>query len=367
MRTNQTNISSFSFNETGHLEGQMVGNGTLSLVFSVTLSVMLALVVFSLGCTVEVRKLWSHIRRPWGIGVGLVCQFGLMPLTAYILAISFSVTPVQAIAILIMGCCPGGAISNIITYWVDGDMDLSLSMTTCSTVFAMGMMPFCLFIYSRSWELANNINIPYYTIGITLLSLVAPVGFGVFINYKWPKKAKLIAKIGSIIGILLIIVIGTASSVLYKGSWNTDLSILAIGIIYPLIGYISGFGIAVLVRQPWKRCRTIALETGAQNVHMCSTVLQLSFTPQQLIQMFTFPLIYGSFQLLNGLLLVAGYQLYKRRFMLICEEKILDRSKMCHNTVHGEINANFEHEEASAHSGMDSTPKASQLAQHHGP
>lgn len=85
---------------------------------------MMGLLMFSLGCSVEIRKLWSHIRRPWGIAVGLLCQFGLMPLIAYLLAISFSLAPIQAIAVLIMGCCPGGTISNIFTFWVDGDMDL---------------------------------------------------------------------------------------------------------------------------------------------------------------------------------------------------------------------------------------------------
>lgn len=98
--------------------------GNLELVFTVVSAVMTGLLMFSLGCSVEIRRLWSHIRRPWGIAVGLLCQFGLMPLTAYLLVISFSLKPVQAMAILIMGCCPGGTISNIFTYWVDGDMDL---------------------------------------------------------------------------------------------------------------------------------------------------------------------------------------------------------------------------------------------------
>ncbi|XP_029455064.1 solute carrier family 10 member 6 [Rhinatrema bivittatum] len=367
MSANGTNITSCPCNETGGLEEQGLGNDTLSLVFSVTLSVMLALVVFSLGCIVEAGKLWSHLRRPWGIGVGLMCQFGIMPLAAYLLAIAFSVKPAQAIAILIMGCCPGGSMSNIFTFWVDGDMDLSLSMTSCSTILALGMMPLCLFLYSRSWELANSINIPYYNIGITLLSLVVPISGGVLINYKWPKVAKLISKVGALIGVVLIVGIGMASSILYEGSWNTDLSILAIGIIFPLIGYISGFLMALLIRQPWKRCRTIAFETGAQNVQMCSTMLQLSFTPQQLVQMFTFPLIYGSFQLVNGFLLVAAYQLYKRRCKSLCEEKIQDLSKMCTKTnqraVGGETNATFEHEEATVHSGMDNIPKAGQISQ----
>ncbi|XP_069832303.1 sodium-dependent organic anion transporter [Dendropsophus ebraccatus] len=288
-------------------------DGTLSVIFGTILSAMLALVVFSLGCTVEVAKLWSHLRRPWGIFIGMVCQFGLMPLIAYLLAIGFSVKPTQAVAILIMGCCPGGVISNIMTFWVDGDMDLSLSMTSCSTILAMGMIPLCLYIYSHSWELAKSIKIPYNNIGMALLGVVLPVGAGVYVNYKWPRRAKLISKAGSVIGGLLMLVIGIAASVLYKGSWNTDISILAIGIIYPLLGYALGFCLAVITRQSWQRCRTIALETGAQNVQMCSTILQLSFTPQQLVQMFTFPLIYVSFQFINGVFLVAAYQLYKRK------------------------------------------------------
>lgn len=99
-------------------------HGNLELVFTVVSAVMMGLLMFSLGCSVEFRKLWAHIRRPWGIAVGLLCQFGLMPLTAYLLAISFSLKPAQAIAVLVMGCCPGGTISNIFTFWVEGDMDL---------------------------------------------------------------------------------------------------------------------------------------------------------------------------------------------------------------------------------------------------
>ncbi|XP_078533633.1 sodium-dependent organic anion transporter [Lissotriton helveticus] len=332
MLKNCMNISSNLQNATcGDLALRAGGAQVASVVLGAVMTVMLGLVVFSLGCTVELAKVLVHLYRPWGVVLGLLCQFGLMPLTASILAVTFSVKPAQAIAVLIMGCCPGGTISNIISYWVDGDMDLSLTMTTCSTILALGMMPLCLFIYSRSWEISHSIKIPYASIGIALISLVAPVAGGIFVNYKWPKKAKLISKVGSVIGGLLMLVIGTASAVLYKGSWNMDLSIVIIGMIYPLIGYISGFALAIVVRQPWRRCRTIALETGAQNVQMCSTVLQLSFSPEQLVQMFAFPLIYGSFQLLNGLLLVAAYQVYRRKCGKRNEKRDLDRSEMCFN------------------------------------
>lgn len=125
MRTNCSSGSACAANSSEEeLPVGLQAPGNLKLVFTVVLAVMMGLVMFSLGCSVEIQKLWLHIRRPWGIVVGLLCQFGLMPLIAYLLAISFSLEPIQAIAVLIMGCCPGGTISNIFSFWVDGDMDL---------------------------------------------------------------------------------------------------------------------------------------------------------------------------------------------------------------------------------------------------
>lgn len=99
-------------------------NRSLSVTLSTVLTIMLALVMFSMGCNVDIKKFWNHIKRPWGIFVGFLCQFGIMPLTAFLLSLAFNVLPIQAVVVLIMGCCPGGTASNIIAYWVDGDMDL---------------------------------------------------------------------------------------------------------------------------------------------------------------------------------------------------------------------------------------------------
>ncbi|XP_008566527.1 PREDICTED: solute carrier family 10 member 6 [Galeopterus variegatus] len=304
--------------------------GNLELVFTVVSAVMMGLLMFSLGCSVEIQKLWMHIRRPWGIAVGLLCQFGLMPFIAYLLAVSFSLKPAQAIGVLIMGCCPGGTISNIFTFWVDGDMDLSISMTTCSTVAALGMMPLSLYLYTWSWNLKQNLTIPYQNIGITLVCLTIPVAFGVYVNYRWPKQSKIILKTGVIVGGVLLLVVAVAGVVLAKGSWNSDVTLLSISFIFPLIGHVMGFLLALLTQQSWQRCRTISLETGAQNIQMCITMLQLSFTAEHLAQMFIFPLAYGLFQLLDGFLIVAAYQTYKRRLKNKHRKKNPDCAEVCH-------------------------------------
>ncbi|XP_032820238.1 ileal sodium/bile acid cotransporter isoform X2 [Petromyzon marinus] len=289
-------------------------NQVLNFTLSIVLTLMLALVMFAMGCTVQIHKVIAHLRNPWGIIIGFVCQFGFMPLTAFALAIAFKIEPIQAIAVLIMGCCPGGTTSNIITYWLDGDMDLSISMTVCSTLLGMGMMPLCLFIYTQTWTDSASIAIPYDSIGITLVSLVVPVAFGMFVQYKWPKKAKILVKIGSVLGGILIIAISVAGALLYQGAWDTEPAMWIIGCIFPIIGYVLGFGLAKLVNQPWQRCRTIAMETGAQNSQLCTTIVQLSFTPEQLVRMFTFPLIYSAFQMATAFIFVAIYQIYKRKF-----------------------------------------------------
>ncbi|XP_035149243.3 sodium-dependent organic anion transporter isoform X2 [Callithrix jacchus] len=322
-------------------------HGNLELVFTVVSTVMMGLLMFSLGCSVEIQKLWWHIRRPWGIAVGLLCQFGLMPFTAYLLAISFSLKPVQAIAVLIMGCCPGGTISNIFTFWVDGDMDLSISMTTCSTVAALGMMPLCIYLYTWSWSLQQNLTIPYQNIGITLVCLTVPVAFGVYVNYRWPKQSKIILKIGAVVGGLLLLVVAVAGVVLAKGSWNSDITLLTISFIFPLIGHVTGFLLALFTHQSWQRCRTISLETGAQNIQMCITMLQLSFTAEHLIKMLSFPLAYGLFQLIHGFLIIAAYQTYKRRLKHKHGKKNSDCIQVGHtrkSTSSKETNAFLEEE-----------------------
>lgn len=287
-------------------------NAILSLALSTVLTVMLALVMFSMGCTVEVTKLWGHIRRPWGIFIGFLCQFGIMPFTAFALALAFGVLPVQAIAIIIMGCCPGGSGSNIICYWLDGDMDLSISMTACSSILALGMMPLCLLIYTSSWTNADTIQIPYDSIGITLAALLIPIAGGIYVKRRWPDKAKKILKIGSIAGFALILIIAVVGGILYQSSWTISPSLWIIGTIYPFVGVGLGFILARIAGQPWYRSRTIALETGFQNSQLCSTIVQLSFKPEELEVMFAFPLIYSIFQLVMAVMAVGGYQAYKR-------------------------------------------------------
>ncbi|XP_078252899.1 sodium-dependent organic anion transporter-like [Rhinoraja longicauda] len=318
---NSTNIQKCENNTIGNECNEIFNKNVMDKV-KIPLFATLLLIMLSMGCTVDLKKLWAHCKRPWGLAIGVACQFGFMPLIAFILNMSFKLEHASATAVLLMGCCPGGVISNILSYWTDGDMDLSIFMTVISTILATGFMPLNLFIYSSTLTQGSNnankspqaspIAVPYQEIGITLVSLIIPIVFGIFIARKWPKQSKILLKVGTSVGAVIILIIAVTTSLLYQRARKADLSLLAIGAINPFIGYTAGFVLAVIVQQSWKRCRTIAFETGAQSGQICVTILTLSFKPEILKLMFAYPAIYILFQIIEGLILVTVYQLYKR-------------------------------------------------------
>lgn len=96
----------------------------LSHGINVFVGLVLCFTMLGLGCTVEVGQLGEHIRRPVGVLLALLCQFVIMPLVAFLLALAFSLDDVAAIAVLLCGCCPGGNLSNIMSLLVHGEMNL---------------------------------------------------------------------------------------------------------------------------------------------------------------------------------------------------------------------------------------------------
>lgn len=99
-------------------------DGRLNHWLSVFVALALCVTTLGLGCTVELSQLGAQLRRPLGLLLALLCQFGLMPLLAFLLALIFALDEVAAVAVLLCGCCPGGNLSNLMSLLVDGDMNL---------------------------------------------------------------------------------------------------------------------------------------------------------------------------------------------------------------------------------------------------
>ncbi|XP_042325601.1 sodium/bile acid cotransporter 4 [Sceloporus undulatus] len=281
----------------------------------------LGLAMLGLGCAVEPRGAPGEqmllglglLRRPWGCLLALLCQFGLMPLLAFLLALLFCLDEVAAVALLLCGCCPGGNLSILMTLLVDGDMNLSIIMTISSTLLALILMPLCLWVYSRPWIDTPLVRLlPLGAVTLTLCSTLLPIGLGVFIRYRYTRVADILVKVSlwSLLVTLVVLFILTGTMLGPELLATIPATVYVVAVLMPLAGYGCGYGVATLFRLPPHCKRTVSLETGCQNVQLCTAILKLTFPPELIGPMYMFPLLYALFQAAEAGLFVLVYKIY---------------------------------------------------------
>ncbi|NWX99529.1 NTCP4 protein, partial [Nothoprocta ornata] len=291
------------------------GEGALSRGLSVLVGLALCVTMLGLGCAVELAQLGAQLRRPVGVLLALLAQFAAMPLLAFLLALLFALDEVAAVAVLLCGSCPGGNLSNLMSLLVDGDMNLSIIMTASSTLLALLLMPLCLWIYSRHWINTTLVQLlPLGAVSLTLASTLLPIGLGVLIRHQRPRVADLLVKVSlwSLLVTLVILFILTGTMLGPELLAHIPAAVYAIALLMPLAGYALGYGLATLFALPPHCRRTVSLETGCQNVQLCTAILKLTFPPQLIGSMYMFPLLYALFQAAEAGLFVLAYKMYGR-------------------------------------------------------
>lgn len=150
-------------------------------------------------------------------------------------------------------------------------------MTSFSTVVALIMMPFNVWLYGRNLE-TETLVIPYGKMTISLLTLTTPVAIGMLVNWKLSKIAPILTRIGSIAGFGIIIVCQTLEVFIFPDIFNDVPAVLyAAEFLLPILGLTLGFFAASLFRLSFAVRRTIAIEAGIQNVGTALTIITLSF------------------------------------------------------------------------------------------
>ncbi|CAC5426359.1 SLC10A2 [Mytilus coruscus] len=283
----------------------------LKIAADFSVKITLILVMLGMGNTVEIKILIGHLRRPIGIAIGMLSQFVVLPAVTFGLAHALQLPPIPALGMLVIGCCPGGTTTNVFSYWTDGDVALSISMTAVSTVLAMGMLPLNLLIYSRSWT-DQPLIIPYVNILISFGLTLGPALLGIFIRWKFPKVADVLVKVGSVAGALAILLLLTLLSIQYPFMYHSTWRIYIGTLILPFAGFLFGYLVALLLRQDHVRCRTIALETGIQNFPLCMSLLTLTYSNDVFAEISLFPLLYGVTCILCSLVFLGIYRLVER-------------------------------------------------------
>ncbi|XP_014678329.1 PREDICTED: LOW QUALITY PROTEIN: solute carrier family 10 member 6-like, partial [Priapulus caudatus] len=281
---------------------------TLELVQRVLMMLLLFLILFAMGCTITLADVVVNLRRPYrlrrsDVTVRRAAAGGVR------IRSSHAVATAQAIGMLVMACTPGGAMSNMFTYWTDGDIALSICITTVSTLVAIGMMPLNLFLYTRSWTDKRAV-IPYGNLALALVIITVPVAMGMLLRWRRHLLAQSVSKVFSIVSLVGVACSLALQVVIFPQMFRAAWSVYVAAFTLSLLGLTFGFTLAAICRLSWPRCRTVSLETAVQNVPLCLTVIMLTFPREFANEALLFPCLYALASLLYPLTLVCVWNAY---------------------------------------------------------
>nr|VZI16027.1 unnamed protein product [Spirometra erinaceieuropaei] len=250
--------------------------GVLEMVFRVIVVCLVIALTFAMGCELDPRLIWKHLKKPVGPIIGFCCQFGIMPLISFGIAMTVPIKPEFGLGLLTTGCSPGGGNSNVWTLLLHGDLNLSMTMTFISSVAALGMMPLLLFIYGRFSLDVQQIRIPYGQIAGQLLYIAGPLVVGLLVKYYLPKLATKIRRLLRPLAILTTVFLvgfGTYVNLAICALIGQYPLLLATATALPWIGFLAAGLVAFLLRRSRAEILTIAIETGIQNIGIAVLVL----------------------------------------------------------------------------------------------
>ena len=232
------------------------------------------LAMFGMGTSIDTRDFKKIIKNPKEVLIGSLAQFTIMPLLAWLLAITFHVNKDIALGIILVGSCPGGTASNVITHIAGGDVSMSVSMTILSTLLAPIVTPALVYLLAGRWVDVSIIAMFKSVVKVILL----PVLLGISIKKINPtavSKSKDVFPLISSLAIILIIsgIIGANADKIAQ----SGLIVLVIVAIHNALGLLGGLLVAKLAKMDYDKATALAIEVGMQNSGLAIQLASVNF------------------------------------------------------------------------------------------
>lgn len=242
-------------------------------------SSMLGVVMFGMGLTLSIQDFKGVLTHPKEVFLGVFAQFSLMPVIAYGLCVLFNLPKELALGVILVGSCPGGTSSNVLTFIARGDVALSITLTSVTTVLSPLITPFIIGMLAQEWITINTGAMCWSIVQIVLL----PVAAGVLIHSIFREKISKISSVTpllSIITIILIIAVVVASS--QKSLAAAALTMFAVVVLHNGLGLLLGYLLSYACGFSHARNTAIAIEVGTQNAGLGATLatIHFAFMPQ---------------------------------------------------------------------------------------
>ena len=238
---------------------------------------LLGIIMFGMGLTLTPPDFAIIAKRPVPVVIGVVAQYVIMPFLGWLIAAALGLPPALAAGVILVGCCPGGTASNVVSYLAKGDVALSVAMTTVSTLLAPLLTPVLALWLAGQYMPVDAGSMAWSIVQIVLL----PVLLGLVIRFFLPKlvnKALPALPWISVIAITLVVVAVVAGSA--KAIFAAGLLVLVAVILHNGLGYALGYAAARLFRLPIPSRRTTAIEVGMQNSGLAAGLARQYLTPE---------------------------------------------------------------------------------------
>lgn len=250
-------------------------------------SLIIGIIMFSMGLTLTTQDFKILAKRPFDICIGALAQYLIMPFLAFTLTKVLRLPDGIALGLILVGCCPGGVSSNIMSYLCGGDVAFSVGMTTVSTILSPVMTPLMVSLLASG----THISIKGLPMFVSIIeTVILPVAVGFFINYMLDKNKTFreLQKIMPGIAVLgLACVVGGVISSQGSKFFTSGVVVFVAVLLHNGLGYLLGYGAGKLTGMNVAKKRTISIEVGMQNAglatNLATTTAQFASTPESAI------------------------------------------------------------------------------------
>lgn len=255
--------------------GALLWPAVFGVIDTSWISYLLGMVMFGMGLTININDFKIVFSRPRDIIIGCIAQFTIMPSLAWCLAKLFNLPTELAIGVILVGCCPGGTSSNVITYLAGGDLPLSVGFTSISTLLAPLLTPLL------TWMLAGTyVNVSIWSMFISIISVVIlPIFLGFIVKYYFRDLSIKIADYlpaFSTIAITLIVAAVVSSN---SSSLRTSgMLIILVVVCHNILGYATGFLLGKILKLAYPKRIAICVEVGMQNSGLACSLANQHFS-----------------------------------------------------------------------------------------
>ncbi|MBY7822697.1 bile acid:sodium symporter family protein [Vibrio fluvialis] len=260
---------------------------------------LLTIIMLAMGLTLKPKDFLNVVTNKKAIGIGLILQFSVMPLAALLVSLLLGFDPMLTIGMVLVGSVAGGTSSNVMCYLAKGDVALSITMTSISTLLCVVLTPLLVKLLA-----GQSVDVPAMSMLMSLVKIVlVPVSIGLLCNvllHSVTEKLDPVLPLVSMVAIVMIIAIVVA---LNASQLATIGPIVALAVIlHNSIGLASGYWICRALGFNESICRTVAFEVGLQNSGLATALAMKFFTPASAVA----GTIFSIWHNLSGSLL-AGY------------------------------------------------------------